>query len=214
MKPGQIKILSCLLEHEQGLTFTELKAKTKLSAPALSDYLKSLQDEAIITKLPDRKYSLRGVFKPIKKLSDREKAMKFFTTLVLILGPKIKKIKDPSKRLELVRQFVKIFVFYGVPFITWATIHESFEKSKKRKKNLWSILNVEMENWLNTYVQKITLIFLLNVNDMRKTEDMIISLYDLFLDELTEFLSQLRERIRDEGLEDEKLNRLFEALLP
>jgi len=57
VKPGEMKILHSLMDTNQGLTFTELKKITKLSAPVLSEYLATNLKVGIILKDTEtRKY--------------------------------------------------------------------------------------------------------------------------------------------------------------
>jgi len=60
LAPGEEKILDTLRQYEKRLmSYTELRKKTGLSDPALSQYLKTLQNKGLIQRDPmSRKYEI------------------------------------------------------------------------------------------------------------------------------------------------------------
>lgn len=209
MKPGELKIHKALMDHEEGLTFTQLKNETGLSAPVLSEYLKSFTIGGFIEKDIQRRYRLRRTFLPTKKLSDRERMMKFITASSFLLGVEVMRVKDEEKRLELMREFLKTYLLHAGSLMVWGTINYSLDKwemtgvkGKRTIRDLWLILNEQIGNWIAPLIEKLALIIAFNVEDFRKNEDVIEKIADLWLKQFMKWIHLLKKHEKILRIED------------
>ncbi|RLG98295.1 hypothetical protein DRO19_04605 [Candidatus Bathyarchaeota archaeon] len=213
MKPGEIKIVEALLRHPDGLSFTELKHETGLSPPALSEYLKKLQQQVFIIKLPNGKYAVRTAIKPNGRLTKAERTLKYLMLNVLYLGAHIRNVKDPSARKELLRQFIRTFVFRGTPFLVWAAFQKTFREAKTNK--FWEELDRNFDDWVYTYAQKLAMVLLLNAHDMKHEiiRDLFAELNQLYWNEYKALIMEMKTKIKNDALRDERLLKLMDEII-
>jgi len=107
LRPGEFKIIAALVESD-GLTYTELKDKTELSNPVLSQYLGGFVDQGMIWKNPnDRRYYLPKAYYPMEKLSeDLEKNIVYLMKRIPFQGTDISLIKNEELRKKIYSNFL------------------------------------------------------------------------------------------------------------
>jgi len=199
LKPGEMKIINALMRSENGLSFTELKAEVKLSAPVLSEYLKNLVGDGFIDKdVRIRKYKLKRIFFPWKELSSREQAMRFYASSAPILAMSIKRVKDDATRLELITEFMKMFLMDGGSVMVFNIIVHALEEwDSKGRQNLdllLPILKEQIENWIVPYTQKLALaVALFDIQDLSKTVDVMDEIASHWNEQIKKTIDVLRK---------------------
>jgi len=204
MKPGEMKIYKALMDHEQGLTFTELKKETKLSAPVLSEYLKNLQLEGSVNKnVAVRKYQLTRAYLPKTKLYGIEKALRFLVFFAPAFAVKIKQVKNEAKRMELVKHFLKMYFMSGssivIFFAIGSVLDEWFEKGEERIDLLSSMLNEQIRNWVGPYIQKLALALVLIEEDYRNDKVTLDEITETWLTEVEKTRMCIEKTFRKKG---------------
>jgi len=171
MKPGIEKILKALVEHEE-LTFKQLKDETKLSPPALSEYLKQLILGGTIIHTVDKKYKIPKVYLPAEKLNEAEKALKFISGSMLTTGVLLKRVNKLDQRLDLLAKFMDLYYSQGGLLMIYGIMVLALEKwraAKEEKANFDFRLTLkeEMQSFLVPYVENLVTLVTLNLGEVR-----------------------------------------------
>jgi len=179
MKPGENKIYNELV-RVPGLTFTELKDKTNLSAPVLSEYLKKMQKLGVVVKeLETKRYRLAQIYFPMKTLpNDLQKAYKIFAVTILRTALKISKIEEKEAKEEAFRKFLgNSFHYFMV--INWKVIGEAIGVFAGKEKNIKdqdlivemnAIINRAFQDWAAPIANTLATAMLYNL-DLVETGD-------------------------------------------
>jgi len=125
MKPGMLKIFNALT-HAEALSFTELKRKTGLSNPVLSDYLHRFCEQGIVVRDPKtRKYMLAQIYFPSKLFpNEYQKTLKLFAVGSIHMALKITKIKNEELRKKAFKGFLR-HSFHFLAVLAWKIIGEA-----------------------------------------------------------------------------------------
>jgi len=180
LKPGELKIMLKLMENEDGLTFTNIKDKTELSAPVVSEYLKNLQNMAIIIKDEERKYRLRkSYFRGYSKSSTSpiyEIFLNILQDFIVARGMQIHNLENEEQRHDEMTKFLENIIFSSIPWATGYIILKSIvtaiepyehknekEISLKVIDNLNKEINGQIEEWIVPAIQQLALVMTLNL---------------------------------------------------
>ena len=126
MRPGMLRIFTVLVGEPEGLTFTELRKATGLSAPVLSDYLVRMQGEGVVTREPEtRRYCLARLHRPMDAIGDDfQKALKVLSVVVAREGLVISEMKEGEPRREVFRLFLD-YAFQYLTLSAWKVIRDA-----------------------------------------------------------------------------------------
>lgn len=219
MKPGQMKIVAALINHYPNhLSFTELKTETELSGTALSEYLKILQGIGPVFRDIEGKYRVKAVYLPRERQSETGKEIREMIDLVLTSGIPLIKIKDPNKRLKLVRQYTEAFVLSLSPFILWGTIQTalvaaSLRVGKKGKaESFRRVLRQSLIDWLEPFVENLALVL------VRATSGLDGDLVEKkaaveWEQKFVDYLLKLQEGLKEEGINVESLDEVCREVI-
>ena len=177
MREGEEKIVEVLLYNANGLSFTELKEKTGLSPPSLSENLRRLSNLGFLLKIDEtRKYRLR-------------KGVSF-------------QIKDNSKIEEKLMHVVGLstaLLMHSLGYRTHERLEFNFKQKTKSKLNdvvkkdidhynslilytIWEILLFSQKNGdsgkINEYIEDYFQPMLYIMNEYIKNNDDLLDLFD------------------------------------
>jgi len=208
LRRGEIKILNALRKQPLGLSFMNLKNKTGLSAPALSEYLKRFSSTGYIIK-DNRKYRLPIAFLNLD-LSDRtmRMLMRLTTSVALSLGEKIHRIESRDERREAYRKYLEFYydivnrVFWRILFDTSEIMKGKIKAEKDIERGEERLKTVFLE-WVLPVFQMILLVDNVNWDDHDVAERFYNEKTDQAIEITKEFIKLIRERLESK---EQKLN--------
>jgi len=181
-----MKIYSAIINSQKpdGISFTELKRTTELSAPSLSEYLTEFQNQGIIIKDPKtRQYKLAAIYYPSEAFpTEFQKILKVFAVLVVEKAMKISQIRDKRTREEAFRKFLEsIFRYYMV--VVWKVIGEGvgvFGNNKENLKNQDLVVNMNatinegFQDWLIPIANSVAMAIGVNIDVIKVSDQFFI----------------------------------------
>jgi DNA-binding HxlR family transcriptional regulator len=192
-----MKVWSVLMQDE-GPTFTQLKDQVKLSAPVLAEYLKRFEADGFVERV-DRRYRLKKIFVPIKKLSDTEKAMRVLASSAPLVAMMIKQIKDKAKRASLLNQFLKLYLVQGSSLMVSLIVTHCLAEWRGNPQKLdvlLPLLNDQAKNWAVPYIQKVALALALNIDDVAKNEQALKDMLQGLTSEMDKSLKLMQAEVK------------------
>jgi len=140
MRPGEFKILAALMNEPDGLTYTQLKKMTELSAPVLSEYLAGFVREGIILKDYENKlYFLASAYQSRHSLGDLERSLSIFMRNIPFEGSRIAQVRDQDLRKKIYEDFFS-FHMNNISILLVMAIKNSFIqvfKDSLGKEDFW-----------------------------------------------------------------------------
>ena len=198
MKPGQIKILQALTENTE-LSFTELKQKTGLSSPALSEYVKDLLTNGIAERTENRKYRILKTYIPLEKLTEQEKAMKFISVSALGFGKKIYEEKNLERKAVLLDKFLTIYVERAAPLIIEGAITYALDQKKLTHESIAPRLREAIKDWVVPFVENLGIVTAANINQLLTADQKLELVPDAFLKQFQDEWLVLLKEIEGKG---------------
>jgi len=202
MKPGEVKIFNALVNHEGGLSFTELKEKTGLSHTALSNYLREMQQTGFIRKdYEAKKYLLPNIYLPMADFANAwQKMMKVSAANFVSLGLKIRKIKMRDKRIAAMKKFLEVS-FHSLTLFLWKIIGEATAEYGSDARNLKDqqlavrrskIINQAVENWIVAISDSLAAAMVINIDVLDDAGEQV---FKRVLAQATEKVTELKNFI-------------------
>ncbi|MGA2308852.1 MAG: hypothetical protein ABSG57_04795 [Candidatus Bathyarchaeia archaeon] len=148
MKPGEYKIVAHLMnEYPKGLTFTELKEKTGLSAPSLNEYRVSLLKDGMILYNPaTRQYSVAAAYHPTEKVSTHLKRnLSYLLSDMPFEGSRIAMVKDVELRKRIFISFLS-YHLSNVSVLVLAAISDALDQTLGQNKKAKYVVEEKLES--------------------------------------------------------------------
>jgi len=182
-----------------GLSFSELKEKTGLSAVSLSVYLKTLQKTGLVKKdFEHKKYALPRILMPMESFAnDWQIFMRKCTVQFVLFGHTIAGMKNRQERIVAMQNFLQAS-YHLLTLFLWKIIGEATAELGNDVKNLKDaelvvakskVIYDEVNDWIIGITDSLATAMVLNVDILDEAGKPV---FDKVLQETKTYMESLK----------------------